>query len=693
MRLNANQFTERIVVLPDAPCKAHERGGLITMLLRRVDEVLTRTFRSPRNPPRRWKQLAQRIHRAAEKLHSQSDADMRQAAAALRYRARTGEPLGALLPEAFAAVVDASRRHLGLTHYHVQILGGIALHHGCIAEMQTGEGKTLVATLPVFLNALRGMPIHVATANDYLAHRDANWMKPVYESLGLTVSSITGDMAPVERRAAYNSDITYGTAREFGFDFLRDRLTLRASGQSESPLFADLLPTSTLHQSAASNDTHDEHLSKQRTTVQRHPLHFALIDEADSLLIDEARTPLIISSESGDHRTKDALFRWCASAAKKFHLDEHIKRNEDSGQFDLTPSGFRLVRSLPRPPLLNELPMSDITDGVARATYVANSLKLDEHYVVKDGKVHIVDEYSGRIAEGRKWRNGVHQSVEAREEVGITPLTSHNARITVQELFGQYNRISGMTGTAATAAHEFLDVYGLPVFRIPTRRPTRREALPVTILSTADARWADVAQEARRQHNAGRPILIGTRTIEQSERLAALLLDLSIEHQLLNARNHAREAEIVAAAGQPGRVTVATNMAGRGTDIALHGDSEERGGLHVICGELHAAARIDRQLIGRCARQGDPGSYRQFLSLEDEILKEGLDKIALGQFQRRNERQSNTSTTMLSKFLRAQRSVERRHEQDRELLLAHARHRASQLEQLGQNPWLDAAQD
>jgi preprotein translocase subunit SecA len=663
------------------------------MLLRRANELLTRTFLSPRNPPRRWKQLAQRIHVAAEKLQCQSDADMRQAAAALRYRARSGEPLDALLPEAFAAVVDASRRHLGLTHYAVQILGGIALHHGCIAEMQTGEGKTLVATLPVFLNALRGMPIHVATANDYLAHRDANWMRPVYASLGLTVSAITGDMSPAERRAAYDCDITYGTAREFGFDFLRDRLTLRASGQSESPLFADSLIASTLHQSAASNATQQEHLSKQRPTVQRHPLHFALIDEADSLLIDEARTPLIISSESGDQRTKEALFRWCASVAEKFNIDEHITRDEGSGQFDLTPSGFRLVRSLPRPPLLNELPMSDITDGVVRASYVADSLKLDEHYVVKDGKVYIVDEYSGRIAEGRKWRNGIHQAVEAREKVEVTPLTTHSARITVQELFGQYDRISGMTGTAATAAHEFLNVYRLPVFRIPTRRPTRRAALPVTILPTADARWTAVAQEVRQQHDAGRPVLIGTRTIEQSERLAALLLDLGIEHQLLNARNHAREAEIVADAGQPGRVTVATNMAGRGTDIALQGDSEERGCLHVVCGELHAATRIDRQLSGRCARQGDPGSYRQFLSLEDDILKEGLDKFDLSQLQRRAANAGNGLSTILPQFLRAQRSVESRHEQDRELLLAHARHRASQLEQLGQNPWLDAAQD
>tara|TARA_R110002072_G_scaffold927_1_gene7382 strand:+ start:35094 stop:37085 length:1992 start_codon:yes stop_codon:yes gene_type:complete len=663
------------------------------MLLRRANEFLTRTFRSPRNPPRRWKQLAQRIHADALKLESQSDSDRRQAAAALRYRARSGEPLGRLLPEAFAAVVDASRRHLGLTHYPVQILGGIALHHGCVAEMQTGEGKTLVATLPVFLNALRGLPVHVATANDYLAHRDANWMRPVYESLGLTVSAITGDMAPAERRAAYDCDISYGTAKEFGFDFLRDRLALRNSRQSESPLFADSLTTPILM--SLSNQSANGHQTStaQRPTVQRHPLHFALIDEADSLLIDEARTPLIISSEAGDQRTKEALFRWCASAAEKFHIGEHVLRDEDSGQLDLTPTGYRLVRSLPRPPLLNELPMSDITDGVVRATYVADALKRDEHYVVKDGRVYIVDEYSGRIAEGRKWRNGVHQAVEARELVEISPLTSHSARITVQELFGQYDRISGMTGTAATAAHEFLSVYGLPVFRIPTRRPSRRTAWPVNILPTSDARWESVAREVQQQHQAGRPVLVGTRTIEQSERLASLLTDYGIEHQLLNARNHAREAEIVSEAGQPGRVTVATNMAGRGTDIALRGDSESRGGLHVVCGEFHAAGRIDRQLIGRCARQGDPGSYRQFLSLEDDILQEGLDKLDLSRLQRRGTNENNELTSTLPHFLKAQRVVELRHEQDRELLLAYARHRSSQLVQLGQNPWLDAAQD
>ena len=337
--------------------------------------------------------------------------------------------------------------------------------------------------------------------------------------------------------------------------------------------------------------------------------------------------------------------------------------------------------------------MSDITDGVLRATTVASTLKRDEHYVISDGKVCIVDEFTGRIAEGRKWRNGVHQAVEAREKVEITPVTSHSARITIQELFAQYDRVSGMTGTAATAAHEFLSVYNLPVFRIPTRRPVLRISSGVEIWPTANARWDAVAREIRQQHETGRPVLVGTRTIEQSERLAALLDEAGIEHQLLNARNHAREAEIVAEAGYPGRVTVATNMAGRGTDIALRGDSEQRGGLHVVCGELHSAARIDRQLIGRCARQGDPGSYRQFLSLEDEVLQDGLDRLDHAWLLRKSTATAASLAGALPDFLQAQRTIERRHELDRELLLAHSRHKASQLIQLGLDPWLDAAQD
>ncbi len=651
------------------------------MILQHANELLTRTFRSPRNPPGRWRRLAGRIDQMAKRLESQSDAELRNLAAATQFRVRAGEPLEVVLPDAFALVVESARRHIGLRHYRVQILGGIALHSGGVAEMQTGEGKTLVATLPLFLNALRGQPVHLATANDYLAQRDANLMRPVFESLGLTVGAVTGDMSPAERRTAYDCDITYGTAREFGFDFLRDRLTLKSRGLGDSSLFAESLGVRSL--------TGSDHGPRERMTVQRHPLHFVLVDEADSLLIDEARTPLIISSEQGDRLTQEALFRWCAGAVGQFALDEHLEAEADTGRLELTRPGFRLIRSLPKPPQLDELPMSDIIDALLQAAYAATNLRRDEQYVVRDGKVQIVDEFTGRVAEGRKWRNGIHQAVEVREGVAVSPVTTHCARITVQELFGLYDRISGMTGTATSAACELLSVYRLPVYCIPTHRKVRREERPPVVLESSDARWQAVADEVREVTTSGRPVLIGTRTIAQSEQLSSLLAEAGLEHEVLNARNHALEAKIVADAGHPGRITVATNMAGRGTDIVLHGHSEELGGLHVICSEPHAAARIDGQLAGRCSRQGDLGSFRRFMSLEDAVLREGLSETEMASMWQSVSTRSN-APLLAARFRRAQKRVERQHEQERQMLLAQARMRANQLVQLGQDPWLDA---
>jgi preprotein translocase subunit SecA len=655
------------------------------MILQHANELLTRTFRSPRHPPGRWRRLAGQIDRLATQLEAKPDAELRTLAAATQFRVRSGEPLDVILRDAFALVVESSRRHIGLRHYRVQILGGIALHSGGVAEMQTGEGKTLAATLPLFLNALRGQPVHLATANDYLAQRDADLMRPMFESLGLSVGAVTGDMSPVERRTAYDCDITYGTAREFGFDFLRDRLTLKARGFEETSLFAESLHVRSLAELQAG----PARSLRERLTVQRHPLHFALIDEADSLLIDEARTPLIISSEQGDRLTQEALFRWCAGAVGQFELNEHLEADADTGRFELTRPGFRLMRALPKPPQLDELPMSDIIDALLQAAYAASNLRCDEHYVVRDGKVQIVDEFTGRIAEGRKWRNGVHQAVEAREGVDVSPLTAHCARITVQELFGLYDRISGMTGTATSAACELLSVYQLPVYRIPTHRKVRRDEQPPLVLESSDARWQAVTDEAREITSSGRPVLIGTRTIAQSEQLSSLLTEAGLEHEILNARNHALEAEIVSEAGHPGRITVATNMAGRGTDIVLQGNAEELGGLHVICSEPHAAARIDRQLVGRCSRQGDPGSFRQFMSLEDAVLREGLSEADMDSMWKSASIRSN-APALVSGFRRAQKRLERQHEQERQMLLVQARMRARQLVQLGQDPWLDA---
>ena len=643
------------------------------------------------SPSRRWWRQAGEIDRAARVLESVADGELLSQSAELRYRSRSGELLDDLLIPAYSLVVEAARRTVGLRHFDVQIVCGIALHHGCIAEMQTGEGKTLVATLPLFLNALPGQPVHLATANDYLAQRDADWMRPVYAALGLTVAAVTGEMSPGERQRAYDCDVTYGTAREFGFDFLRDRLSLAGSGQTDAPLFAHTLAIGedslVVNTPDSGRPATEGEAGDVRPTVQRLPHAFALIDEADSLLIDEARTPLIVSGPDDDPVAHEALFQWAVEAAEKLDRDEHLDHEVETGRVDLTRSGYRFVRALQKPVAVAETPISEIIEAVVRAAYVSTSLQRDQHYVVRDGEVQIVDEYTGRIADGRRWRNGVHQAVEAREGVAISPRTQHSARITVQELFGLYDRCSGMTGTAMSAASEFASVYRLPVIAIPPRRPDRREERPPVAFATSDERWAAIVDEVAAVHAQERPVLIGTRTIEQSELLSERLTEAGLPHEVLNARNHAREADVVVLAGQAGRITVATNMAGRGTDIELDEVAGKAGGLHVICSELHASARIDRQLVGRCARQGDPGSFRQYLSLEDEILRQALGVESVRQLQRDV---AGNQTVAIREALRAQELLERRHEEDRRLLLLHSRERARQLIQLGQDPYLDA---
>ena len=638
------------------------------MLLQRAAEIWTRTFQPARQPSRAWRSLATRIDATATRLESSSAADIASQAESLRYRARSGEPLSSLVPDAYPLVVEAARRQLGLRPYLVQILGGIALQSGCVAEMKTGEGKTLAATLPLFLNALRGEPCHLATANDYLAQRDADTMRPLFESLGQTVSFVASGMSQEERRAAYNCDITYGTAREFGFDFLRDQLALKSAGQtgaSQSSAFSFLTV-----RSAVSG------------TVQRRPFGFALIDEADSLLIDEARTPLIISSQAGHAARDEALFRWASQVGSLFKPGTHLERDDERAPFELTPAGIRLVRSVNKPSELDALPLSEISDAILRAAFVAATLNRDVDYIVEDeSKVLIVDEFTGRVARGRKWRNGVHQSVEAREGLPITPLTIHTARIAIPELFGLYDRVAGMTGTASSAAHEFWHLYGLRVCQIPTHRPSQRVTLAPTILRSADERWAAIADDVEATRAAGRPVLIGTRTITQSQQLSETLTSRGIPHEVLNAINHQEEASIISDAGQPRRVTVATNMAGRGTDIRLQDGAESNGGLHVICAEPQSAARIDRQLAGRCGRQGDPGSFQQFLSPDDAVLKEaGIDR----------QTEPADGTVLAQAIRRAQSTVERGHASQRSLLMQSSLKQREQLESLGLDPWLDA---
>ncbi|HMP06357.1 MAG TPA: preprotein translocase subunit SecA, partial [Lacipirellulaceae bacterium] len=473
---------------------------------------------------------------------------LRKESMGLRYGARSGEPLDRLMIEAFALVREAGRRTLGMRHFEVQLLGGAAIHHRSIVEMQTGEGKTLTATLPMYLAALEGKGAHLATVNDYLARRDAEWMGPLYAALGMTVGIIQGQMPQEQRRKAYACDVTYGTANEMGFDFLRDRLLRRSLAAGQQDLFGQMLGVS-------ANGAADQ-------PVQRE-LHFMLVDEADSILIDEARTPLIISALPGeDEQIAAEAYRWAAEMSPQFVEDEHYEYDHDEKNVDLSLAGRQLVRGLPKPSAMDRLPLSTIYDYVQRAIKVKREMFLDRHYVIRNGEIVIVDEFTGRLAEGRKWRSGIHQAVEAQEGVEITFATNQAARITVQDLFLRYRRLGGMTGTASTSSRELRKIYKVHVEPIPTNRPPVRKQLPTLVFGTAEQKWDAIVQDALSELGRGRPVLIGTRSIDKSERLAALFAAHGVEPTILNARHVEREAEIVAAAGQAGKLTVATNMAG-----------------------------------------------------------------------------------------------------------------------------------
>jgi len=624
---------------------------------------------------RRWRLLVERIRACEEPLRTLRVEQLAQRSAALRRRVVfEGAALDQLLPEAFALVGEACDRHLGLRPYDAQLFGAVAMHHGFIAEMQTGEGKTLTATLPVYLHALGGQGVHVATANDYLARRDAEWMQPVYASLGLTVGYIQALMPPQPRREGYRCHVTYGTAKEFGFDYLRDRLLQRRlrNQRTVSPRGAP---------AAAQEDA---------VPVQRRAA-LALIDEADSILIDEAQTPLIIAGlrGGGDPRTVP-LLRWCAEVAPRFAEGAHFRYDEQTRDVELTETGRQLAESLDRPPPLGELPGTALQRGIQRAIKVARDFHRDRHYVIRNGQVVIVDEFTGRLGEGRKWRHGIHEAVEAKEGLEITQATSQDAQITMQELFALYPRLAGMTGTAVSARGELKRAYGLSVVTIPTHRSSRRVELPERVLATVDQKWSAVVDEVRELQRAGRPVLVGTRSIDKSEQLSQLLAQAGVEHVVLNARQNADEARIIEQAGQAGRVTVATNMAGRGTDIRLGPGVAQRGGLHVICTELHESRRVDRQLVGRCGRQGDPGSVRFFLSLEDEILTASLGAARAARVAQWARQQPEEKLGRQARLLRAaQRRVERKRLRARQQLTRYARQRANRIAGLGLDPCLE----
>jgi preprotein translocase subunit SecA len=643
----------------------------IVFLISAISRAIDRTAMT------QWRAMAGRIEQKSVTLENVEDAELRKQSLALRYEVLSGRPLDSLVVDAFALVRESARRSIGMKHYPVQLLGGIAMHFGSVAVMQTGEGKTLTATLPMYLSALSGNGAHLATANDYLAERDAELMTPVYEKLGLTVGVVKAISTRTQRQQSYGCDITYSTAKEIGFDFLRDRLFRRRLEQGHSNLIASMVST--------------DPASGSLDPVQRRP-NFILVDEADSILIDEARTPLIVSSAPDEvAQAKIELYRWTAEVAGKFIEGEHFEADPQTRQCTLNRSGRRLVRKLPHPGLLRQTPVMDIYEQVEQAVFVNRNYILDRHYVIREGEVVIVDEFTGRLAEGRKWRSGLHQAIEAREGLEISVETGEAARITIQDLFLRYDRIAGMTGTAANSALELRKIYSVRVVEVPTNRPPQRIQWPDLVFGSEAQKWHAIADEIERIHGTGRPVLVGTRSIDKSELLSKILTQRCIEHDVLNARQLAREATIVAGAGQVSRVTVATNMAGRGTDIKVSGPALDLGGLHVICTELHDSARIDRQLIGRCGRQGDPGTFRQFMSMEDDILETGLGIERARKLKKRTHESAKVLARFAPLFRQAQRKIERKHFHSRKLLLHREKLRQEMQQEMGQDPYLDTA--
>ena len=531
-----------------------------------------------------------------------NDEQLKDKTKEFKKRLEEGETLDQILPEAYAAVREAARRALGMEHYRVQLIGGIILHQGRIAEMKTGEGKTLVSTLPAYLNALEGNGVHIVTVNDYLANRDAEWMGKVHEFLGLTVGVVLNSMDNDERREAYNCDITYVTNNELGFDYLRDNMVI-----------------------------YKEQL------VQR-DLSYAIIDEVDSVLIDEARTPLIISGQSGK---STSLYEACDILAKQLVRGEDMPEfskmdaimgveQQETGDFivnekdkvvNLTAEGVKKVENFFHIDNLADAENLEIQHNVILALRAHHLMFRDQDYVVQDDKVVIVDEFTGRIMPGRRYSDGLHQAIEAKEHVKVKRESKTLATITFQNFFNKYKKKSGMTGTALTEEKEFRDIYGMDVIEIPTNKPVQREDLQDAVYKTKKEKFHAVVEEIEKAHEKGQPVLVGTITIETSELLSGMLKRRGIQHKVLNAKFHEIEAEIVAEAGVHGAVTIATNMAGRGTDIKLDDDAKAAGGLKIIGTERHESRRIDNQLRGRSGRQGDPGESQFFISLEDDLMR------------------------------------------------------------------------
>ena len=552
--------------------------------------LLRRLFDTNTKELKRLQEQVEVINHWEPEMQRLSDLELRVKTGEFRARLARGATLEELLPEAFAVVREAARRTVQMRHFDVQLMGGIVLHEGRIAEMKTGEGKTLAATLPVYLNALEGKGVHVVTVNDYLAKRDAEWMGAIYSFLGLSVGVIVHGLDFDQRREAYNADVTYGTNNEFGFDYLRDNMVLYAEQM-----------------------------------VQR-PLHYAIVDEVDSILIDEARTPLIISGPSEE--APELYYRF-AQIVPKLKADMHYTVDEKAKTVALTEEGVQRVEAMLSIDNLFDEEHFQYNHYLNQALKAATLFRKDRDYVVKDGEVIIVDEFTGRLMHGRRYSDGLHQAIEARENVKIERESQTLASITFQNYFRMYEKLAGMTGTAATEEAEFQKIYGMDVVVIPTHKPMIRIDHPDAVYRTAKAKFEAIVEEVCQLHAKGQPVLVGTISIEKSEMLSQMLKARGIPHSVLNAKYHEKEAEIVKEAGQMGVVTIATNMAGRGTDIVLGEGVNELGGLFIIGSERHESRRIDNQLRGRSGRQGDAGSSRFYVSLEDDLMRLfGSERVA-----------------------------------------------------------------
>lgn len=552
---------------------------------------------------RHFRSIVKLVHSHGASMKDWDDQKILEESRVLGSRLRREGYRMELVAQCFALVREVARRRLGMAHFDVQLMGGWVLLKGMVAEMETGEGKTLTATLPACTLALAGVPVHIITVNDYLAQRDAEWMKPAYEALGLKVGTIVHGKEPGPRREAYRCDVTYCCNKEVAFDYLRDRIVL---WDRPSPLRFQV-----------------ERLYGESSRVNRlllRGLHFAIVDEADSVLIDEARTPLIISAEeSGLYDEK--VYQNAIGYAKGLVRQKDYTIAGGERKVEITTQGRSRIRAFDWAEAEFQANEAQREELVRQALVALHLFNRDKDYLIKDGKIQIIDEYTGRLMPDRSWERGLHQLVEAKEKCEVTRRKETRARISYQRFFRRYLGLAGMTGTAREVAGELWSIYRLRMVSVPTNRPLKRETLPDRIYATAERKWNAVMERISELHATGRPVLAGTRSVEASEHLSGLMAEAGLTHRVLNARQDREEAEIIADAGQRGHITVATNMAGRGTDIRLGAGVAELGGLHVIATERHEAGRIDRQLFGRCGRQGDPGSGEAILSLEDELIE------------------------------------------------------------------------